>query len=124
MDHGMGPDFEADQNEGDHRKNYLQSLGALLPRAQWLAPPLGGGTRAQAPDPGEDGQVDERAGGGEGEHGNADGVLMKAAGGGVNAACRGQCGKTNGDTDAADSENCRADALQESDDEAGAAQAA
>ena len=44
VDHGMGPDFEADQNEGDHGENYLQPLGALLPGAEWLASPLRGGT--------------------------------------------------------------------------------
>lgn len=124
MDHRMGPDFEADKNEGDHGENYLQPLGALLSGVQWLAPPPRGGTGAQMPDPGEDGQVDERADGGEGEHGNTDGVLMKAASGGVNAARGSQCGETDGDADAAYGENRCADALQESDNEAGAAQAA
>lgn len=123
MDHGMGPDFEADKNEGDHGENYLQPLGALLSGTEFAAAPLCGRTGAQMPDPGEDGQVDDGAHGGEGEHGNTDGVLMKAASGGVNAASGGQCGKTDGDANAADGENCGADALQESDDEAGAAQA-
>ena len=124
MDHRMGPDFEADENEGDHGENYLEPLGALLSGTELAAAPLCGGTGTQMPDPGEDGQVDEGADGGEGEHGNTDGVLMKAARGGVNAARGSQCGEADGDADAADGENRRADALQESDDEAGAAQAA
>ena len=34
MDHGMSPDFEADKDEGDDGKNYLQPLRALLSGAE------------------------------------------------------------------------------------------
>jgi len=121
MDDRVGPDFEADEDEGGDGEDDLHPLGALLSGAEFLAPPLRGRTGAQMPDPGKDGQVDKRAGGGEGQHGNTDGVLMKAASRGVNAARGSQCGKTDGDADAADSEDRRADALQKCDDEAGAA---
>lgn len=122
MDHGMGPDFEADKNEGDDGKKDLQALGALLPGAELLAAPLRRGTRAQAPDPGKDGKVDERSDGRERQHRNADGVLVEAACGSIDATCRRQGGKADDDADSADGENRCADALQQGYDEGCAAQ--
>lgn len=124
MDHRMGPDFKADKDQGDDGKDHLQAFGALLTWTEWPAAPLRRGTRAKAPDPRENGEVDERADSGQRQHGNTDGVLMKAAGRGVNAARRSQRRKTDGDADAADGENSGANALQEGDDETCAAQTA
>jgi hypothetical protein len=124
VDHGMSPDFEANQNQGYDGKQYLEPLGTFLPGSQLAAPPLRGGTGPEAPDPGEDGKVDKGAGGGESEHGDPDRVLVEAASGSIDATCRSQGGETDGDADAADSENCRAEALQQRHEEAGAAQGA
>ena len=120
----MSPDFEADQDQGDDGKNYLEAFGALLAGSQLAAAPLRGGPGTQVPDPGEYGKVDERAEGCEGEHGDPDRVLVEAARGGIDAACRSQGGETDSDADATDGENRCADALQQRHDEAGAAQGA
>jgi hypothetical protein len=73
---------------------------------------LRGGAIAQVADPGEDGEVDDGADGGEDEHGNTDGILMEALGWGVDTTDGGERGKSDGQTDAADDKDSGAQALQ------------
>ena len=122
MDHGVSRDFEGDQDEGYHGENDLQTFGALLFRGEVAAAPLRGGTCSQAPDPGEDGEVDQGAGGSQGKHGYTDGVLVEAAGRGVDAARGGKGGQPDGDTNAAHGKDGRAEALPHGDHETDAAQ--
>lgn len=75
-------------------------------------------------DPGEDGEINKRAGGGQNQHGDADGVLMPASGRGVDAAGRGQSGEADGDADSADGQHRSAEALRQGDDQAGEAHGA
>ncbi len=73
------------------------------------------------PDPGEDGEIHKSADGSQNQHWNADGVLVIASRGSVNAAGGGEGGESNGHADAADGEHGGAKALQECEKQAGAA---
>jgi len=122
--HGMSPGFEADEDECENGHDDLPAFGAFLFRGEFAATPLGRGLIAEVPDPCQDGQVDDGAKGGDPEHGNADGVLMPAAGRSVDAGCGGEGGEADGDADAADGKDGGAKTLGQSDDEGSRAQGA
>ena len=121
VDHGVRPDLETHEEEGNEGEHNLEALGALLLRAEIAASPLGRGSRAQAPDPREHGEVNERSGRGKNQHGDADCVLMESARGGVDAAGGGEGREPDGHANAAYGKYRGAKALHHGDREAGAA---
>jgi hypothetical protein len=124
VDLGVGPCLQADQDQRKNGQRDLEPLRAPLFRTEFAATPLCGWLSTQPPDPREDSKVYHRSHGREDEHGNADGVLMKPARGGVDAADRGQRGEADGHAKPADSEHGSTQALQQGGSEADATQGA
>ena len=114
MNHdAVTPGFEADKEEGNDGQRELKSLHAKFARTLFPLSPLGRGTRAEVAHPSDYSEVDDCAGCGENEHGDANGILMEPAEWSVeNGAGEGKCGEADGKADAADCENGRTDALK------------
>src|SRR5579862_2511676 len=102
VDHGVGPGFEAHQDQGEDGHDNLKALGALLFGAELTTAPLRGRLATKPPNPCEDSKIHDGSERGDPEHGNADGVCMPAAGGRVDAGGSGQGGESDGNADAAD----------------------
>lgn len=114
--HGVGPGFEADEEKGEDGHGDLKALGTLFFGAAHAAAPLRGGLIAEVVNPSEDGEIGDRADGGDPEHRDANSVLVPAVGGRVNAGGSGQCGESDGNADAADGEDRGAETLGQGDD--------
>src|ERR1700676_4365866 len=121
VNHGVSPGFEAHQNQSDYGQDDLQTLGALFFRRQLATAPLRGGAVAQVANPGQHGQVDDCAGDSNGEHRDPYCILVETACRRVYPACGSGGGKANGHADPADCEHGGANALQQGENEAGAA---
>jgi len=116
----VGPELKRDKDECEDGEGNLKALGALLFLSESAFAPLRGRPGAEVADPREDSEIDERTECGEDEHGNADRVAVPAALRLVDAASSGERSEADGDADSAEGEHCRADALQQGHDKAGA----
>src|SRR5690349_17038375 len=85
VDHGVSDPFRGEQNESENRKSDLEAFGIELFLCDGLLTPLCRGLVSQAPDFAQYIEIDDCAEEGEKHHGDADGVLMEAARGGVDA---------------------------------------
>lgn len=122
MHHRMCPGFQSHQNQCQNCQSRLQTLVAFFFCREISAPPLRRRSGAEFPSPRKNGKIHKRAKSGKNQHRNANGVLMKAASRGVDAAGCGQRREANGYADAAEGQHRRAGALQESYQEASAVQ--
>ncbi len=115
----MSKPFGGEEEQGQDRKDHLETLGVEFFLRQGLLTPLGRRALAQAAHFSNYIKIEDRSQESQNHHGDADGVLMEAMSGGVNASGGGEGAEANGDAQAADGNDGGAGALENREGDAG-----
>src|SRR6266571_6841630 len=119
VDERMSNPFGGEEEQGQDRESNLKALRVqFFPRDRLLTP-LRCGATAKASNFPNNIQIDDRSQEGQEHHGDADGVLMEAASGGVNSSGGGEGAEADGHTDTADGNDGGAGALENRERDAG-----
>ena len=121
VDHGVRDPLRKEQKQRDDRESDLQAFRVELLFWNGLLAPLRSGSRTKPANAPYDVEVDERSREGEEHHRNANRVGVEATGGSVYTGRSSKSRETNGDANAADSDDGGACALEQRKNEAGPA---
>ncbi len=90
VDHRVNDPFGGEEKKGQDRESDLKTLGIEFLFGEGLQAPLSGWFAAQVPHFPNYKQVEDGSEQGQSHHGDPDGVLMEAVGGGMNSCCGGE----------------------------------
>jgi len=119
VDHRVSDPFRGEEKQGQDRKRDLKTFRVEFFLRYGLLAPLRRRAATQAADFSYHIKIKNGSQKGQNHHGDANGILMETVCGGVNTCGSGQCAQANGDAQAADGDDGRARALQESKYDAG-----
>jgi len=116
----VGDPFGGEEEQSQNRESNLEALRVEFLLCDWLNPPLSCGFVAEAANFPDDIEIDDGAEEGESHHGDADGVLMEAAGRRMDSGGCGESAEADRDAKTTDGDDGGAGTLEDGENDAGA----